>query len=285
MSPRFQRTISGSATVQGFGYWSSLDVMVQFAPAPPDTGIVFVRSDLPGQPRVPALERCRFDVPRRTNLQCGHARVDMVEHVLAALAGLQIDNCEVWCDAVEMPGPDGSSRPFVEALDRLDVVEQDVLRRQLIVTETVRMKDAEHDVWVEVEPYDGYRLEYELDFGDTPIGIDRFGLDVTPETFRTELANARTFILKQEADWLRQQNLGLRATNQDLLVFDDDGPIENQLRFENECVRHKTLDMLGDFALTGCDILGKITAHRSGHKLNARMARQLLSLAAQASSA
>src|SRR5690606_5865820 len=98
----------------------------------------------------------------------------------------------------------------------------------------------------------------------------------TPQSFERELASARTFLLLQEAEWLRAQGLGTRATYRDLLVFDDHGPIDNELRFENECVRHKTLDLLGDLALAGCDIVGRITAHRSGHRQNADLVRALL---------
>ena len=108
-TPRKQRTLAGTAVVEGFGYWSSRDVRLEFRPAPVDTGIVFVRKDLDGSPRIPADVAHRVEVPRRTTLQCGEARVDMVEHVMAALAGLQIDNCEVWTNEPEMPGCDGSS--------------------------------------------------------------------------------------------------------------------------------------------------------------------------------
>ena len=275
MSPRLQRTLAGPARVSGFGYWSSQDVTLELHPAPPDSGIVFVRTDLPGRPRVPALERYRFDVPRRTNLQCGAARVDMVEHVMAALAGLQIDNCEIWCDAAEMPGPDGSSQMFVAAMDSVGIVEQSKLRQRLIVRDTIRVEDPERGTWVEAQPHDGLQLEYQLDFPNTPIGQQTLQLELTPQLFRKQLASARTFIFKEEAEWLRQQNLGLRATNADLLVFDDSGPLDNELRFEDECVRHKTLDMVGDLALAGCDLVGKIVAHRSGHRLNAELVQRL----------
>ncbi len=125
---RKQQTIAAPVTTEGVGYWSGEDVRVEFCPAPVDTGIVFVRADLPGAPRIPATVQHRVEMPRRTTLRCGEAGVEMVEHVMAALAGLQIDNCEVWVDRPEMPGCDGSCLPFVEALRAAGVMPQEGLR-------------------------------------------------------------------------------------------------------------------------------------------------------------
>ena len=247
---------------------------IEFRPAAPDTGIAFIRRDLPGAPRVAARVEHRVDVPRRTNLVSGDATVDMVEHVMAALAGLQIDNCEVWCDAAEMPGPDGSSQQFVDALTSAGIAEQDAPCQQLAVTEPTRIEA--DGAWVAATPHDGLWLEYQLDFGNGPIGRQHFELELTPDSFRQELASARTFILAEEAECLRGQGCGLRTTHIDLLVFDATGPRDNPLRFDNECVRHKTLDMVGDLALANCDLVGKFTASRSGHLLNAQLLTQLL---------
>ena len=120
-------------------------------------------------------------------------------------------------------------------------------------------------------------VKFRLDYGrENAIGRQTLAMRITPEGFRRELAPARTFLLKSEAEWLQQQGLGCRATARDLLVFDEHGPIDNQLRFPDECVRHKVLDLVGDFALAGCDIVGHVIAHRSGHRLNAGMVRALL---------
>lgn len=272
--PRPQYTLAAPVEVSGFGYWSSLDVRLELRPAPAATGIVFVRSDLPGAPRVQASVANRINVPRRTNLKAGRATVEMVEHVMAALAGLHIDNCEVWCDAGEMPGPDGSSWPIVEAIMSAGVRELDAARRQVTITEPIRIED--DGAWVAVEPYNGLHLQYDLDYGPGPIGKQSFATDFTLDAFLSDLAPARTFILEEEGEYLRDQGLGLRATNRDLVVFAPDGPIDNVLRYEDECVRHKTLDMIGDLALGGCDFVGKFTASRSGHRLNAELVRQIL---------
>ena len=268
--------------MDGFGYWSGQDVRLEFRPAPPDTGVVFVRADVSPVRRIPGRVPYRIEVPRRTSLRDGGVRVDMVEHILASLAGLQIDNCEVWTDNPEMPGCDGSSLPFVAALDAAGVVPQDAVRRQVTVGRTLRVGDARS--WVEARPArkPGMTVECHIDYGPTgPIQRQSLALGVTPETFRGELSAARTFILEEEANWLRSQGLGARVTCRDLLVFDDRGPIDNPLRFPNECVRHKTLDMVGDLALAGCDLAGHFVAHCSGHRLNAELVALLLAESAR----
>jgi UDP-3-O-[3-hydroxymyristoyl] N-acetylglucosamine deacetylase len=274
---RNQRTIAARASVEGFGYWEGRDVRLEFHPAEVHTGIVFVRRDLPGRPRIAAHVANRVAVPRRTTLCVGDARVDMIEHVLAALAGLEIDNCEVWTDQAEMPGCDGSSEPFVQALDAAGIVAQDAPRACRVLSTPVRLGDAKS--WVEAGPscHAGIVLCYELDYGgQCTIGRQTFELTLTPESFRKEVAPSRTFMLKTEADWLLSQGLGGRATGRDLLVFGDQGPIDNTLRFPDECVRHKVLDMIGDLALAGCDWNGRFDAYRSGHRLNAELVRALV---------
>ncbi|MGD9723459.1 MAG: UDP-3-O-acyl-N-acetylglucosamine deacetylase [Pirellulales bacterium] len=274
---RSQRTISRPATVQGFGFWSGRDVELEFRPAKPDTGIVFVRRDLQPAVRIAALVAHRIEIPRRTTLSTGGARVEMVEHVLAALAGLHVDNCEVWVNEPEMPGCDGSALPFVEALEAAGIVEQGEPRPCLVVRQVTRLGDDES--WVEARPSaDGqFHVKFRLDYGSgNAIGRQTLQMAVTPEAFRRELAPCRTFVLEQEAQWLVSRGLGTRATYQHLLVFDANGPIENELRFRDECVRHKALDLVGDLALAGCDLAGHFVAHRSGHRLNAELVRALL---------
>jgi UDP-3-O-acyl N-acetylglucosamine deacetylase len=271
--------------VAGFGYWSGVDVQVEFLPAPPDAGIVFVRGDLDPPQRIAACVRNRIEIPRRTTLAVGGVRVEMVEHIMAALAGLRIDNCEVWVDRPEMPGCDGSSQPFVEALLQAGIVPQRAVRKQHAIDRIVRVGD--DSCWVEArpQPSDALLLRCLIDYGPTgPIGRQTFQLTVTPESFQRELAGARTFLLQQEAAWLRSQGLGGRVTSRDLLVFDDRGPVDNALRFADECVRHKTLDLLGDLALSGCDLSGQVVAHCSGHRLNAELVAVLRAIPSQASS-
>ncbi len=274
---RNQRTIARPATVEGFGYWRGRDVRVEFRPAAPNTGIVFVRGDLAGCPRIPASIEHWVASPRRTCLERGGARVEMIEHLMAALAGLEIDNCEVRVDEAEMPGCDGSSFPFVEALQSAGIVEQSFEKRRLVVREIVHLGNEE--CWLEARPSNTGQtvLSYRLDYGDGgPIGRQAKTIALTPESFRTQLAPCRTFMLKQEAEWLLAQGYGHRTSYRDLLVFDQTGLVDNQLRFPDECVRHKLLDMVGDLALAGCQLIGHFIAYRSGHRMNAEMVRTLM---------
>lgn len=274
---RQQHTLACACRVSGFGYWSGRDVTVEFRPAPPHTGVVFIRHDCDPPRRIRADVRQRVEMPRRTTLADEGARVEMVEHVLAALYGLAIDNCEVWLDSPELPGLDGSCQPLVELFRSAGIVAQPARRRRLVITEVTRVGDEQS--WVEARParHAGLTLRYRLDYGaDSPIGRETIELQITPQTFCRELAPARTFLLAEEAQWLRQQGLGTRVTPRDLLVFGPEGPLENSLRMENECVRHKALDLLGDLALAGCDLVGTIHAYRSGHRLNAELVRMLL---------
>ena len=281
-----QRTVAGSARVSGFGYWTGEDVTVEFRPADADSGVVFVRGDLNPPAFIPARVENRVEIPRRTAITRGGAKVEMIEHVMAALAGLRIDNCEVWVDRMEIPGCDGSSQAFVEAIQRAGAIEQPAPRRLLPITATLRVGD--DDIWVEARPadVDGLHLRVQLDYGHgSPIGRQTFELSLSPGTFIRELAPARTFLLKQEAEWMKSQGLGSRTTYQDLLVFGDDGPIDNRLRFADECVRHKMLDLVGDLALSGCELQGAVTACCSGHRLNADLVRAVLSHTGDASPA
>ena len=276
-SLRPQQTIADVAEVEGFGYWSGRDVRVEFRPAPIGTGLVFVRRDLDSCPRVPALISNRIETPLRTTLVSGGVSIEMVEHILAACAGLQIDNCEMWVDQTEMPGMDGSSLAFVEALQSVGIVQQDAPRPQLVITEPTRVGDDE--CWIEARPAGQapFSVKYRMDYGSgNAIGRQTLELNVDTEQFCAELASARTFLLEGEANWLRERGLGQRVTTRDVLVFDDEGPINNELRFEDECVRHKVLDLVGDLALADCDLVGHFIAHRTGHRQNAELARALL---------
>lgn len=277
-APRRQRTVAKIAAVESFGYWSGRDVRLEFRPAAPNAGVTFVRSDLGPAARVRAVVGNRFEVPRRTVLRTGEVTVEMVEHVLAALYGLQVDNCEVWVDSPEMPACDGSSIVFVDALLAAGFETQTAMRRVLTVREITRL--GTRDSFVEARPSTSgtFSVKFELDYGPgNAVGRQDLTLPITMDSFRRELAPSRTFLLKSEADWLLSQGLGKRVTPQDLLIFGPDGPIDNELRFRDECVRHKALDLVGDLALADCDLVGHFIAHRSGHRLNADLVRALLS--------
>jgi UDP-3-O-acyl N-acetylglucosamine deacetylase len=278
-STRKQRTLLAPVTIKGVGYWSGRDVNVEFRPAPANTGIVFVRRDLPGSPRIAATIENRTETPLRTTLRAGNVDIEMIEHIMSALAGMQIDNCEIWVDRPEMPGMDGSSLPFVEAFQAAGIVEQDAVRSQKIIRRVIRQGNEQS--WIEARPCCSGKmiLQYELDYGSgNPIGRQSLEISLSPRFFHINLAPSRTFMMESEAKALKEQGLGQRVTCQDLLVFDCKGPIDNQLRFPDECVRHKMVDMVGDLALAGCDLIGRFIAFRSGHKLNAELIQKIMGL-------
>lgn len=291
--PRLQRTLAGTAVVEGRGYWTGKRSRVAFRPAEPGVGRYFVRDDLAtsnGVPAsTPATVRYRRPATRRTVLADAQAsgpvaEVAMVEHVLAALAGLGIDNCEIGVTAMEMPGCDGSSAPFVEAIDEVGFVDQAAVAQPLVITKPVRCGDERS--WIEARPPIGNNLtiEYRLDYGaGSAVGRQWLVVEVDEPTFRYEVAPARTFVLESEAQALVAQGLGGHVTPRDLLIFrdspggeGDSQPIDNPLRYADECVRHKILDVVGDLALAGRPLVGHIVAFCSGHRLNGDLVEAVL---------
>ncbi|MEM9413252.1 MAG: UDP-3-O-acyl-N-acetylglucosamine deacetylase, partial [Planctomycetota bacterium] len=247
---RLQTTIRNPVTVNGRGYWNGREVEIRFQPAEENHGISFVRTDLAGRPRIQANVLNRVKGPRRTTLVTGGTCVEMVEHVMAALAGLQIDNCEILVNQAEMPGCDGSSKQFVDALQSAGIRQQTSPKTVWSIRDVIRVGN-DHS-WIQCEPSPTGQLElcYQLNYWQPAIGKQEFSCVVTPERFVADIADARTFVLQSEANLLRQQGLGLHVTYDEILVFDDTfGPIGNEMRYSNECARHKLLDMIGDFAL------------------------------------
>lgn len=270
-----QKTLAKPIRVDGFGFWTGQDVRFEFCPADENAGIRFIRTDRPEAPPIPARVEYRDRKPRQTSLTYGEARVDMIEHVMAALAGAGIDNAEIRIDGAEMPGLDGSALPFFEAILEAGIAEQSAERSQTIVREAFRIGD--DSTGLEIAPTGedvslyAYRLEYPTpsDGRPNPIRPQSFEIRLTAEIFGREIAPARTFLLRSEADYLLSRGLCQRVSPKDVLVFDDDGPLENRLRFENEPARHKILDLIGDFALGGRPILGEFRATKTGHQQNA----------------
>jgi UDP-3-O-acyl N-acetylglucosamine deacetylase len=277
---RTERTIAREAEVRGVGFIHGCDVALRFRPAPARTGIVFTRVDLPGRPTVRAHINNVVPTPRRTTIRQGAACVEMVEHVLAALAGMRVDNCSIEIDAPETPGCDGSSKAFLEALNAAEIVDLDVPRDVLVIEEPLTLRDETSTLSALPGERFVCALSYHLEYGsDSPIGSQSLSLEVSPGTFAPELAGSRTFLLEEEARELRAAGIGRRTSESDLLIFGRDGLIGNTLRYPDECVRHKMLDLMGDLALLEKDIVGHIVAHRSGHRLNAALVRALSGVA------
>lgn len=273
----FQRTLAAPVSVDGIGYWSDRDITVTFQPSDPGSGLVFVRDDLPGKPRIPVSPEFRVAIPRRTSLEKDGARVEMVEHILSALTGMGVENCEIHVTACEMPGMDGSALAFVEAFDSVGYETQDTPAKILTLSQPLTVRDAASDRWVTAQPAPELRLEFELLYKTaSPIENQTAEFTLTPEIYRREIAPCRTFVTQTEANVFQSAGLAKRATYQDLLVFGPNGPIENAVRFPNECARHKILDLIGDLALLGSRLQANLHAFRSGHDLNAQVVRMLL---------
>jgi UDP-3-O-acyl N-acetylglucosamine deacetylase len=276
---RNQRTLACPAEVIGPGFLTGQHVHVRFVPAPPNTGCVFVRTDLPLRVHVPATAEMVTGTARRTTLGRPPAQIMLVEHCLAALAGLRIDNCIIELDAPEPPGLDGSARGFVTALNRAGIEIQPA--RRAVWAARDRMSVSAGGATLTLyppEPGDGesLRITYTLDYGlGSPIDRQSHTQIATPERFASDVSGCRTFLLESEAHELRQQGLGANLSLADLLVFGPRGPIENSLRYANEPARHKVLDIIGDLALLGVDLCGHLVAYRSGHPLNVRLARTI----------
>ncbi len=282
---RKQQTLARPVVLEGFGFWSGQDVRMEFRPSSENNGLRFFRTDLEYSTPIPALIQYRIDKPRQSSLVYDGIQVDMIEHVMAALYGLHIDNCDIMINGAEMPGFDGSSRPFFEVLRGAGCIVQNEIRPYRIIKSRKRFGSG--DTYIEVQPSRenillfGYSLIYDDICGEGmkschPIGNQTYFLPLTSETFEKEIVSARTYLMFQEAQYLLDHGLCQRVQARDVLVFDQEGPIDNTLRYENECARHKILDMVGDFALAGCDWVGEFHAHRTGHHHNAETIKELL---------
>lgn len=272
---RYQRTLAQPASVQGMGYLTGQTVHLCFRPALPASGVVFIRTDLRGRPSIPATVDQVTGTERRTTLGRPPQHVGLVEHVLAALAGLRIDNCIIEMDGPEPPGLDGSAQGFVDALQTAGILSQET-QRPIWTVDTPTIV-SQHGASLAIHPgNDGLRISYFLDYGAaSPIVRQQHSILVTPQNFVNDLAACRTFVLESEAAELRRQGYGLRVTAADLLVFGCRGVIENKVRFADEPARHKILDLVGDLSLFGHDLWGHVVAYRSGHPLNVELARTL----------
>jgi len=280
-SYRYQRTIARPVELSGVGFLTGASVCLRFHPAPASTGIIFVRGDLKPPVQIPARVDQVTGTQRRTTLGAAPAQISLVEHVLAALAGLRIDNCYVELNAPEPPGLDGSAQRFVEALWHAGAVLQPARRAICCVESTVIVAQNGATLALHPATSDELKISYALDYGmDSPIDRQLCTQIITPQNFLNDLAACRTFILEAEAADLRRQGLGARTTTADLLVFGRRGPIENRLRFANEPARHKILDIVGDISLLGHDLRGHLVAYRSGHPLNIELVRTLKNLMA-----
>jgi UDP-3-O-[3-hydroxymyristoyl] N-acetylglucosamine deacetylase len=270
-----QTTIAGPVEISGLGLHTAVPVRLRLRPAPPDTGYVFVRTDLDDF-EIPATVECIAHCSYATTLMRKGVMLSTVEHLLSALRGGGVDNAYVDVDNLELPIMDGSADAFMEMVERAGLVEQPAARRALRVVERVSVEQGERRM--EVEPYEGYEIDCLIDFKHPLIGTQRFRFDaLDTESYAREISPARTFGFTEEIEALRRANLIRGGSLSNAIVLTPDGMLnEDPLRRRDEFVRHKILDIVGDLALLGMPLLGRVRAERSGHILHAMLMSKLL---------
>lgn len=276
--PRKQRTIREPFGFSGGGLHNGGQVAVRVLPAPESHGVVFVRTDLPDRPRLPADVDYVDSRGRRTTIRAGGADIQTIEHFLAACNALRIDNLLVECSGPEIPGLDGSSLPFVEMLRAARPVELTKDRKEFHLLQPLSVGDPGGDSSIVALPAEqGLWFSYTLDYPQSAyVGSQYHCVRLDEQTFTHEIAPARTFVMQEEAQALRAAGLGKGATYENTLVFGEHGVVDNRLRFPDEPVRHKLLDLIGDFYLLNLDLSARIVATKAGHALNAALVREIL---------
>jgi UDP-3-O-[3-hydroxymyristoyl] N-acetylglucosamine deacetylase/3-hydroxyacyl-[acyl-carrier-protein] dehydratase len=277
-----EQTIGKAARLSGVGLHTGAEIRVELLPAEPGSGVYFVRTDLAGQPRVEARPENLVSRPRRSALARGDASVETTEHLLAALSGAGVQNLEVRIDGPELPGLDGSALPYYEAIREAGVTPQGRRAREIRVSHPIALTERGASI-IAFSRSAGFRVGYTLDYSgmrrQTQPGCPTtqfLELDLGEETFAREIAPARTFVLEEEIAALRAEGLGKGATVENTLVLGKDGILlGNRLRFDDEFVRHKILDLLGDLYLLGSRLQGHVLATKSGHGLNVELARRI----------
>ncbi|MEP7062705.1 MAG: UDP-3-O-acyl-N-acetylglucosamine deacetylase [Betaproteobacteria bacterium] len=272
-----QRTLRTAIRTTGVGLHTGARVELALRPAAVDTGIVFHRPDLPGAPSVRGLAGNVGDTRLSSSLKGNGASVSTVEHLMSALAGLGIDNLDVDVAGPELPIMDGSAGPFVFLLQSAGIVEQNAPKQFLRVKKTVEARDG--DKWARFDPFSGFKLDFAIDFPHPVFGSENrhVVIDFAEHSYVREIARARTFGFMQDVEAMREAGLGLGGSLQTVIVLDDTKVLNTEgLRFDNEFVRHKVLDAIGDLYLLGHPLIGQYSAFKMGHALNNKVARALL---------
>ena len=272
-----QRTLKNVIRATGVGSHTGKKVLLTLRPAAVDTGIIFRRIDLEGNPEIPAHPHNVGDTSMSTTLVYNDIRVSTVEHLLSAMAGLGIDNAYVDISAAEVPIMDGSAGPFVFLLQSAGIEEQNAAKRFIRIKQAVEVVDG--DKWVRFEPFEGFKVTFNIDF-DHPAFRERAQtatVDFSTTSFVKEVSRARTFGFMRDLEQLQARNLALGGSMENAIVVDDYRILnEDGLRYDDEFVKHKVLDAIGDLYLLGHSLIGAFIGHKSGHALNNRLLRELL---------
>ncbi len=272
-----QKTIKKEVSIEGVGLHTGNKINLTFKPAGEETGIQFVRIDLKEKPVIEANFNSIVDdkaMPRCTSIGKGDVIIHTVEHVMAALYGMQIDNIIIEIDGDELPGLDGSCIEFLKVLKTAGIVEQDAIKEIFEIKEPVWVRD--NGASIVVVPSENFRISYTLDYDHPALSSQFFNEKIDSETFEQQVASSRTFCLESEAKALQEKGLGKGANYTNTLVVGDDGVKDNVLRSDQEFARHKVLDFIGDLYLFGMPICGHVVAIKSGHNLNRQLLQRIV---------
>ena len=273
---RNQGTIKETVEISGVGLHTGKEINIRIQPAPPDTGVILIRTDLPDQPQIPARVEYAANYLRRTSLKNGPAEVHTTEHLFAALMALKIDNLEIEIDSEEVPGLDGSAVPFYDLLKDAGVVQQKAQKKSVTITSPIVVNEEGCTITAIPSSEEALTLSYTLDYKEKGLPSQYFSYRLDEETFRGEVAPARTFCFEDEAEELLASGHGKGATYDNTLVIKNGEVVENILRFPDEFARHKVLDMIGDLFLVNADVSAHIVAVKTGHDDNVNMVRKIV---------
>lgn len=272
-----QTTIAGTFSLAGFGVHGGKPVTLQISPAPGNHGIVFIRHNAEGRrENIPALSSSLGSTTLNTSIGSVDFGVSTIEHLMAAIAALEIDNLIIEIDGPEVPILGGGSAEFIAAFRNVGLAEQDAPRQYLTILQPVRVEDGQN--WAEFVPHDGTRYEVEIDFSVASIGRQSFSFDLDGDVFEREISKARTFGFMRDVEKLRSMGLALGSSLDNSIAIGDEGEVLNPdgLHYPDEFVRHKLLDSVGDLALAGHPFKGLFRSYRGGHKLNGALVKALL---------
>jgi len=276
-----QRTLKSLVSASGVGLHTGRKVRITLRPAPQDTGVVFRRTDLEVPVDIPARAELVGEARLASTLVQGEVKIHTVEHLMSALGGLGVDNAYVDLDAPELPIMDGSASPFVLLIQQAGIEEQSAAKRFLRVTRSIEVREA--DKWARLDPYEGFRLAFSIEFRHPVIerSTQSVTVDFAETSYLNEIARARTFGFMHEVEDLRDSGLALGGGLVNAVVLDEYRVLNSEgLRFADEFIRHKLLDAIGDLYLIGGPLLGAFSAHKSGHALNNKLVRAALADAA-----
>jgi len=272
----YQKTIQSPATLKGIGLHTGKQVTMTFLPAPENSGVYFVRADLPGKPSVKATWKNVKATEMATVLGADLFQIYTIEHCMSALGALGIDNLTVELDGPELPIGDGSAAIFFDSLSRLDIVEQRALRTYIYITHPIYF--ASGDKYAYVVPYNGFKITCSIDFAHPRIGKQKIELEISREGYGRDLSRARTFGFLKDVEALQKKGLALGGSLENAVVLDDHNILNPEgLRYSDEFVRHKAMDAMGDIMLLGYPMVGHFVLHKAGHDLMHGFTQKILS--------